>query len=273
MKTLYVSDLDGTLLGRNERTSEYTNHIINSLVEKGMIFSYATARSFHTARKAAKGLNASFPLIIYNGAMVVDNTDGAFLIKNFFDPEVKDVIEDLVGKGVYPIVYSFIEGEEKFSYIREKSSTEMREFLDSRKNDIRDHPVYCQRDLCRGEIFYITCIDAKEKLEPLYKKYRETYHCVYQEDLYTGYQWLEIMPKAASKANAVGQLKARLGCDKVVVFGDGKNDIDMFEMADAAYAVSNAVEELKQIATAVIDSNDNDGVAKWLHEFADLSNC
>lgn len=41
MKTLYVSDLDGTLLQSNERTSEYTNNIINELVERGMLFSYA----------------------------------------------------------------------------------------------------------------------------------------------------------------------------------------------------------------------------------------
>ena len=76
------------------------------------------------------------------------------------------------------------------------------------------------------------------------------------------------MPKGASKSNAIRQLKAHLGCDRVVAFGDGKNDIDMFEIADEAYAVSNAVKELKQIATNVIGSNNEDAVAKWLHEFA-----
>ena len=37
MSNLYVSDLDGTLLRSNEVTSEYTNSVINSLVDKGMI--------------------------------------------------------------------------------------------------------------------------------------------------------------------------------------------------------------------------------------------
>lgn len=82
MKTLYVSDLDGTLLRSNETTSDYTNQTINELVEKGMTFSYATARSFHTSHKVTKGLNARIPLIIYNGTMVVDNKDGSFLLKN-----------------------------------------------------------------------------------------------------------------------------------------------------------------------------------------------
>ena len=44
--------------------------------------------------------------------------------------------------------------------------------------------------------------------------------------------------------------------------------VSMFEIADECYAVGNAVESLKQIATAVIDTNDRDGVAKWLLENA-----
>ena len=61
-------------------------------------------------------------------------------------------------------------------------------------------------------------------------------------------------------------VKQKLECDRLVVFGDGKNDIDMFEIADEAYAVENAVSELKVVATGIIESNENDGVAKYLHK-------
>ena len=74
------------------------------------------------------------------------------------------------------------------------------------------------------------------------------------------------MESIGNPANAIRQLKALLGCDRLVVFGDGRNDLDMFRFADESYAVSNAVEELKEAATAVIGSNDEDGVAKWLLE-------
>ena len=73
MKTLYVSDLDGTLLRSDETTSEYTNSVINNLTDRGMIFSYATARSLITAKKVTSGLRAEIPLIVYNGAFIVDN--------------------------------------------------------------------------------------------------------------------------------------------------------------------------------------------------------
>ena len=66
MKTLYVSDLDGTLLRNNETTSEYTNETINKLVEQGMLFSYATARSFQTSHKVTKGLNAKIIMMVHS---------------------------------------------------------------------------------------------------------------------------------------------------------------------------------------------------------------
>ena len=50
----------------------------------------------------------------------------------------------------------------------------------------------------------------------------------------------------------------------MISFGDAVNDIPMFEISDECYAVSNAADELKAVATAVIDSNEDDGVAKWL---------
>ena len=79
MKTLYVSDLDGTLLRSDETTSEYTNSVINNLTDRGMIFSYATARSLITAKKVTSGLRAEIPLIVYNGAFIVDNVTGEVL--------------------------------------------------------------------------------------------------------------------------------------------------------------------------------------------------
>ena len=48
------------------------------------------------------------------------------------------------------------------------------------------------------------------------------------------------------------------------MFGDSVNDLPMFKAADEAYAVSNALDELKNVATAVIGSNEEDAVASSL---------
>ena len=266
MKTLYVSDLDGTLLRSDETTSDFTNKTINELVSRGMLFSYATARSYVTSRKVTKGIDAKIPLIVYNGAFVIDNASGKLLLSNFFGDNVKSLLDDLVENNIYPIVYSFFDGIERFSYVYDKCTKGMKDFIITRKGDQRDNPVNAVSDLYCGDIFYITCIDDENQLAPFYEKYRNQYHCVFQRDIYSNEQWLEFMPQAASKSNAINQLKDHLRCDRIVVFGDGKNDIDMFSLADECYAVENAVDELKSIATAVIPQNNDDGVAKWLLE-------
>lgn len=266
MKTLYISDLDGTLLRSDETISEYTSDVINRMTDRGILFSYATARSLITAKKVTGAINAQIPLITYNGTFIFDNVTEEILAANFFNNSVVNLLEDLFVHEVYPIVYAFIDGKEKFSFLPELCTRGMNTFLDIRKGDIRTNSVMTIDDLKKGDIFYITCIDSPEKLQPLYEKYKESYHCVYQRDIYSKEQWLEFLPQGASKANAVKQLKAMMKCDRVVVFGDGKNDIDMFELADEAYAVQNAHEDLKKYATAIIQSNDDDGVAKWLEQ-------
>lgn len=267
MKTLYVSDLDGTLLRSDETTSELTNEIINELVDQGMLFSYATARSFHTSHKVTKGLNAKIPLIIYNGALILDNVTGELLLSNFFeDNEIQSLIKDLASHQIYPIVYSFINGVEKFSFIERLNTVGMHKFLETRKYDQRVRKVDHLDYLYDGQCFYVTCIDEKEKLDSIYEKYKDIYHCVYQEDMYFHDQWLEIMPKNASKSVAAKQLKDYYQCDRMIAFGDGINDTDLFEVADEAYAVENAVEELKTKATSVIGNHNDDAVAKWLKD-------
>lgn len=266
MKTLYVSDLDGTLLGSNVATSEYTNRTINSLVAKGMCFSYATARSYVTASKVTKGLNARFPLIVYNGAFIIDNSTGKIMMSNYFEDNGRELIDALVSHDIYPIVYAYIDGIERFSYVESRCSHGILDFLNTRKNDPRNNPVQCADDLYKGDIFYITCIDETHILAPFNDTYKSHYHTVFQRDIYSGEQWLEFMPQTVSKSNAIRWLAAYLGCNRLVVFGDGKNDVDMFQLADESYAVDNAVEELKKIATSVIGSNDADAVAQWLNE-------
>lgn len=270
MKTLYVTDLDGTLLRSDEKTSDFTNQTINDLTAKGMLFSYATARSYVTAAKVTKGMSAHMPLIVYNGALVIDHGTGEILLSNFFEPEITQVLRELFACGIYPIVYAFMDGVEKYSYLPRKCTWGMQDYIDSRSGDKRENPVQHADDLLLGEIFYISCIDEPEKLAPFYEKYRDKYHAVYQKDIYSGAYWLELMPLAASKSHAAAQLKAQLGCDRLVVFGDGKNDIDMFEIADESYAVENAAPELKAVATGVIGSNNEDAVANWLLEHAQI---
>lgn len=264
-KTLYVSDLDGTLLRRDETISPYTAEIVNRLADAGMLFSYATARSYLTASKAAARITARIPVIVYNGAFIVDSRTQEKLFSNYFAEE--DVIRIgavLRQHTIDPIVYSIRDGAEKFTYCEQSVTKGMRFFLNGRKNDVRNHPAARQEEIYAGNVFYFSCIDEEERLKPVYEMLKGRYHCIFHRDIYSGEQWLEILPPQATKANAVLQLKKMLGADRVVSFGDGENDLSLFQVSDACYAVGNAVPALKACATAVIGSNADDGVAGWL---------
>lgn len=263
-RVFYVSDLDETLLNSSQALSKFTVDTINLLVGQGMLFSYATARSYVTAGRITQGISPQIPVIVYNGAFVLQNGTQQKLLSRYFAPnEVLRIWKLLRERHITPIVYAHIDGVEKFSYCMDRATAGMKVFLESRRGDVRENPVEVSK-LCSGEVFYFTCIDAAEKLLPVYQLCQKEFPCVYQKDIYSGEQWLEILPKQATKATAIAELKKMLCCNRVISFGDGKNDISMFELSDECYAVENADPELKRRATAVIPSNDNDGVAKWL---------
>jgi 5-amino-6-(5-phospho-D-ribitylamino)uracil phosphatase len=85
--------------------------------------------------------------------------------------------------------------------------------------------------------------------------------------------WLDISPKGVSKASALEVQRQRLGIanHRVLVMGDGRNDIEMFEWAKTsgglAFAMGQAPEEVQLAATDVTSSVTDDGVARVLAGF------
>jgi hydroxymethylpyrimidine pyrophosphatase-like HAD family hydrolase len=53
---------------------------------------------------------------------------------------------------------------------------------------------------------------------------------------------------------------------ETAAFGDDYNDKEMLRDCGVGIAVANAIEEVKAVADYICDSNENDGVAKWLDE-------
>lgn len=268
-RTLYVTDLDGTLLNTRSGVSPYSVETINRLVEQGMLFTYATARSQVSASAVARGLSAKIPVIVYNGAFIIHPETGQMLSELYFEPEeVQKIRGVLTQRDISPLVYSYVQGEEKVSWVTDRENEGIREYLSKRKGDRRLRPMETAGKLYEGKVIYFTCIGERENLLPVYEflVQDKRFRCTLQQELYRTEYWLEIMPAKASKAEAVKVLKKLWNCDRVISFGDALNDIPMFEMSDECYAVANAVEELKAVATGVIGSNEEDGVARWLAE-------
>lgn len=268
-KTLYVTDLDGTLLNTKDRINSKSIQIINELVSKGMLFTYATARSLVSASVVTQGLTTDIPVIAYNGALIIHPRTGEILSSlSFTKEEAEFVRKNLEQHNISPLVYSYIEQIEKVSWNTTKENEGIKRYLSNRKGDKRLRPLLSEEGLYDGDAFYYTCIGEKEELMPIYDIFSkdDRFRCTIQQELYRTEYWCEIMPKKASKAEAIKMLKELWKCERIVSFGDAINDIPMFEISDECYAVKNAVPELKELATGIVDSNDNDGVARWLLE-------
>ncbi len=270
MKTLFVSDLDGTLLTAKETVSEYSMRLLNELIdEDGVLFTYATARSLNSAAKAVWGLRQNLPVILYNGAIVMEPWNGNKLYNSHFTGTVRaDIRRILHEYDVWPLVYSFLGNKERVSWLRGRETEGMKRYLSRRAGDPRLNPVDSPDELKDDEIFYYTYIDAKERTDVLHAVFEKDarFRCIYQQETYQSDYWLEIMPAGTSKGAAATVLKERLGAEKLVAFGDALNDRELFRAADEAYAVENADEELKKVATAVIGYSEEDSVSKFIRD-------
>ena len=80
--------------------------------------------------------------------------------------------------------------------------------------------------------------------------------------------WFDFWPVNAGKWPAV-QLVAKhlnIPINEIIAFGDNNNDIAMLRHAGTGIAMGNALEKTKAAAKLICDTNDNDGVARWLSE-------
>lgn len=263
--TLYVTDLDGTFLKNNATVSDFSIGTLNSLIENGVLFTYATARSFSSAAPLLKKLNLELPAVIFNGVFVINPKTGERLIENVFTKKSLKIAKKFMRENsVAPLVYSYINGEEKVSFLEEKIDC-VRCYLDSRKGDKRMRAVKNYDELFEGEIFYLTVLNADNVglFDEIFTAENGFSHN-FQVDTYDDTTWYEIYDKNAGKAAAVRQVKALLNADKLVCFGDNKNDIEMLKAADLGVAVGNSFEELKKVADIIIEENEKDAVAKFI---------
>ena len=271
MKTLFVTDLDGTLLTKEQRVSVYSCEHLNQLISAGLLFTFATARSAESAKRATSELNVNIPVVLYNGGLLYDfRTETTLRAILLTDEEKRYVLDVLNSFDIYPFAYAAQEGKEKVKWITERETEGMRRYLFRRRGESRLAPVHSESELLSDYVFYFHCIGAREKLGQAWNilKYDPRFICIFHQEMYQNDFWMEISPREATKANGVVFLRQYLGCDKVVCFGDTANDSDMFDVCEEKYAVMNADQWLKEKATGVIGYCEEDGVCKWLMEHA-----
>ena len=271
-KTLYISDLDGTLLNSDKEISKYTMDIINACIEKGMYFSIATARTAASSVKILSGLNINIPVILMNGVVIYDIQQHKYIKTEKISEQTANAILYILNEhDISGFMYA-ISNDKLITYYENLHTEALRDFYDERV--MKYYKSFEQVDSFLNKtksssIIYFSLIDEYERLSMVLKDLKDQpdIDMVLYKDIYTENLWyLEVYSINASKYNAVRYIREYYNFDKIIGFGDNLNDIPLFKACDECYAVSNAVYELKEKATGIIADHNSDGVARFIVE-------
>jgi len=271
IRTLFVSDLDGTLLNSKKKIPEEGQKIFNSQRVKGQLFTIATARSAASAQEYYEALGLALPAVLMNGVFVYDFHRKVYLHKNPIPREAAcEALAELSKRKIWPFLFT-LEGEELCAEFVRLNNPEMESFYLERKDKSykRFGPVERFADHEEVCMVYISVIDTEEKLRPVFewaRKHPELSASLYRDN-YSDHWYLEVYSVKADKAAGIAWLKQYTGADRVVVFGDNYNDIQMLKSADEGYVVTEAPESVKAYATGVIGSSEESAVPRFIEAY------
>lgn len=251
---LIVTDLDYTLLRNDKTISDYSAEIFRKCRDYGIFTSVATARYI-------TGISAFNKRILPDYQITNDGTmtfhAGKLLYRFYLELDTANQILDIIKKKNPGNYISVVNDDGIFRQPGIHTKT---------------IPVFAHESPCFLYEF------NRPLTKPPFKIVMEcpepelaseiTSSCNCRLITYRNENRYAFIAKTAGKVNAIKELTSRLDISlkNVAVFGDDMNDFDMMSECGYSIAVSNAIEEIKDIAGYITDSNENDGVAKFIEQ-------
>lgn len=268
MKKLYITDLDGTLLTSEASVSDRTKNLINSLIDKGVRFSLATARTHATVSEMFSDVKLNVPLVMMNGVIIYDPTENKVVSSTDIPRSAAEKVLGVFEKhGKAPMLY-YPDGNKINIYFSDLNNNYQQDYINLRNESGIKQFHYSEKLNIMDHLIYIVTLDPREELQEIYEEIIKIdgVNCMFYSDNYTGCYFLEVLSSEVNKGTAASFVKDYIGAEKMIAFGDNLNDIPLFEAADEAYAVSNGHKRLKAIADGVIGDNNSDAVATFIYE-------
>ena len=268
-KTLYVTDLDGTLLDSSARLSAYATEQLNHMIKSGLHFTVATARTAATAKLLLSGLHLRMPAVLMNGVLIYDiNREATIRVLTIPIHAAEMILRVLKELRVTGLAYEQ-NGEMLTTYYESLTYAPLHDFVRERERRFNKPFTYAESfsDILSEHLIHFTLLDTREalyKVREALSRISDIHIDVYQDIYHAGQWFLEIFSADASKQNGTQYLKDKYGFERVVGFGDNINDLPLFKACDVKIAVKNAHPDLLAAADYICEGNDDDGVIQWL---------
>ena len=266
---LIFFDLDGTLLNEASEITPFTKDTLSLLKDKDIAYTVATGRTMHSAQRILKGHVFELPQIYNNGVTMWDPKKQQITLENqLSDQEISTIIDIAVTNGITPFVNT-IDAHNHFIFHSETKHDVEQQLIDNyfSSSDANLMPLNTMPN--SSQATNISMIGQAETIKSMWLElnaHSSLVAYVGQAIAGNGFWWMDVHHQLASKGAAVTRLKTQLGASNVICFGDGENDLSMFELANESYAPENAKPEIKNSASAVIGHNHQDGIAHFLRE-------
>ncbi|MCA1950721.1 MAG: Cof-type HAD-IIB family hydrolase [Treponema sp.] len=259
---LLALDLDDTLLRDDLTISFHTKNVLKKVEESGVIVMLASGRSPNAMDRYARDLGMHKRpgyLVCNNGTTIIESHTGQ-VVKEFFLPiEAALAVYDLVDAEGFPVqIYEdgtiYVSRRNEYADIDQKLTGQRQVVVDNFRAFLA---AGAQKMVVPGDPALL------RPLETLLKTFIGDRVTIFTSKPY----FLEILPPATGKGEALAIVAQMLGIDRtqVMAIGDSMNDESMIRWAGFGVAMANGDPRIKSLAKAVTArTNEEDGVADFV---------
>jgi Cof subfamily protein (haloacid dehalogenase superfamily) len=258
---LIATDVDDTLFGAECVVSPRTRAAIAAALQRGVIVTLVTGRSFPTVHAIARDLSLTAPVVIYNGA-VCRLEDGQMLFHQPIPvPLARALIAELHARGVSPVLFA---GTALYSDAPIPPQIAPRSGVQGMTQHIlRDGIEHLE--IAPEKIVVILPTEVVADLQAALAELGG--HQI--RIIHTYPMLLEVVHSSCMKSRSLEWLARHLGIlrKQVMAVSDGDGDADMLAWAGLGVAMGNAPPTARAASDYVTDSVENDGLAKAIEHF------
>ena len=269
---IIATDMDGTLLDpRGQLDLPRLEKILDKLDHRSVRFVIATGNEVHRMRQLLEHLADRVVLVVANGARIFEN-DKLIQAQTWDDAMVDRALAHFKGREcqdqfvVTAMNGGFVKEGTVFTELDKFMTPEMIEKLYQRMQfvDEFDSNLF-------GGVLKMSMVVGEERSDSVLQEINELFDG-HVRAVSSGYGCIDFLQDGILMVCGLEELLKRwnLKPDQLMAFGDSVNDIEKLELEGISYAMENAEEAVKRVATEVAPANSQAGVYQvlenWLEE-------
>ena len=266
---LIATDMDGTLLDpKGQVDLPRLEKILDQLEERGIRFVIATGNEIHRVKQLLGHLTERVVLIVANGARIFEGNQ-LLQAQTWDDGMVNRALEFFKGREcqdqfvVTSMNGGFVKEGTVFTELENFMTPEMIELFYQRMNFVEELESHLF-----GGVLKMSLVVGEERSDSVLEEINQLFNGHVQA-VSSGYGCIDILQSGIHKAWGLQELLKRWGikAEEIMAFGDSENDVEMLQLAGIAYAMENADDKAKAVATNFAPSNSQAGVYQVLEDW------